>query len=338
MRGHNLIVLEDMHSLIRVILLCCLGLFGCSRDPAQSPPSELETWMTPNGKIKILCTTAMIDDLVGQVGGNRVDHLTLIVGEIDPHSYELVKGDDEKLSNAQIIFCNGLGLEHGASLRSWLETHSDIVALGNEIQKKYPEEILRLGGQWDPHIWMDVSLWSKAIDPIVQALAQEDPQHADFYKKNGEELLTRMLEIDREILERLQAIPSDKRFLVTSHDAFHYFTRRYLAAPDEKGSCEWEKRCAAPEGLAPDGQLSAIDIQKIIDFLCCCQVGVVFPESNVSRDSLKKIVNACCEKGIDVKISQEALYGDAMGAKGSDAGTYLQVMVHNSEAIAREWK
>ncbi|HSW87301.1 MAG TPA: zinc ABC transporter substrate-binding protein [Rhabdochlamydiaceae bacterium] len=324
--------------LMYMLLLCCIGMFGCSKSSSKPQASEFESWMQANGKIKILCTTAMIDDLVGQIGKSRIDHLTLIVGEIDPHSYELVKGDDEKLSYAHLVFCNGLGLEHGASLRSWLEAQPNVVALGNEIQKICPEEILMVGGQRDPHIWMDMSLWAKAIDPIVEALSKSDPEYSEFYKKNGDDLRRQIVHIDQEILDRLQGISPDKRFLVTSHDAFNYFARRYLATPAERGSCEWKKRFAAPEGLAPDGQLSAADIQKIIQFLCSENIGVVFPESNVSRDSLKKIVNACHEKGLAVKISQEALYGDAMGSKESDAGTYFQVMVHNAEALAKEWK
>ena len=318
------------------LLFCRLGIAGCSKDTTPAP-SEFQTWMSDNGRIKVLSTTAMIDDLVGQIGRDRIDHLTLIVGEIDPHSYELVKGDDEKLSYAQIVFCNGLGLEHGASLRYRLQQHPNSIALGDQIQKKYPGQILMIGGQMDPHIWMDVSLWSKTIDPIVQTLSKLDPEYAGFYQMNGEELLKHMLNVDKKIFDRLQSVPDEKRFLVTSHDAFHYFTRRYLASDEERSSMEWMKRCAAPEGLAPDGQLSTMDIQKIIDFLCSHPIGVVFPESNVSKDSLKKIVNACQEKGLAVKISKEMLYGDAMGAKDSDANTYLKVMQHNSETIVKEW-
>src|SRR5579871_5638784 len=94
--------------------LCLLFLWGCSNSTA---PSAMDPWVEQNGKLKVLSTTAMIDDVVRQIGRERIDHLPLIMGEIDPHSYELVKGDDEKLSMATLIFFNGLGLEHGASLR-----------------------------------------------------------------------------------------------------------------------------------------------------------------------------------------------------------------------------
>lgn len=316
---------------ICVILTC---IWGCSKDSSHPSISKFEEWMSNNGKLKVLSTTAIIDDLVGEIGGDLIDHLPLTYGEMDPHSYELVKGDDEKLSYAGLVFYNGLGLEHGASLRYRLESHSRGIALGNQIQKLDPESILTIGGQTDPHIWMDVSLWAKTIDPIVAALCQQDPNNQEFYKKNGEALKVKMEQVDLEIFETLQSIPSEKRFLVSSHDAFNYFARRYLADSKEEN---WQERFAAPEGLAPDGQLSGADIQKIINFLSEHQAHIVFPESNISKDSLKKICQACQDTGLTVRISKETLYGDAMGSKDSDANTYLSLMLHNAHAMTKEW-
>lgn len=317
------------------ILMLVLGFcfLGCSKDNSSKDRTALETWMTENGKIKVLSTTAMIDDLVGQIGKEHIDHLPLILGEIDPHSYELVKGDDEKLSFAKIIFSNGLGLEHGASLRYRLKVHPHTIFIGDEIQKHFPQLILTMDKQIDPHIWLDISTWAKAIDPIVQALSTEDPGHAGEYRENGEELRKTMMAVDGIIYDNLQKVPSSKRFLVTSHDAFNYFTRRYLAERAELAGERWRKRFTAPEGLAPEGQLSVSDIQNVIDHLALYHISVMFPESNVSRDSLKKIVSASREKGMDVRIAEEVLYGDSMGAKES----YLDMMKHNAAAMEKEW-
>ena len=297
----------------------------------------MDHWAEQNGKLKVLSTTAMIDDVVGQIGKERIDHLPLIMGEIDPHSYELVKGDDEKLSMATMIFFNGLGLEHGASLRYHIERHPHAVGVGNVILEKQPGLILRSDQETDPHIWMDISLWSQIIAPIVEALSLADPEGGDYYRANGEELQKKMLQEHRRIHDSLQGIVRNKRFLVTSHDAFNYFTRAYLASPDEKERSEWQKRCAAPEGLAPDGQLSASDIQKIVDHLIAYRIETVFPESNISRDSLKKIVHACAQKGLKVKISEDTLYGDAMSAGSSDADTYLNMIEHNAHVLIEVW-
>ncbi|HEY5260255.1 MAG TPA: zinc ABC transporter substrate-binding protein, partial [Rhabdochlamydiaceae bacterium] len=80
-------------------------------------------------------------------------------------------------------------------------------------------------------------------------------------------------------------------------------------------------------------QLSAADIQKVIDHLFKYKIHVVFPESNVNKDSLKKIVNACREKGQIIEISKSPLYGDAMGKD-----TYLEMIEHNVEVLYNAWK
>ncbi len=303
-----------------VLLLC---LLGCS----SGGESPLHRWMQDNGKLKVLSTTAMIDDLVGQIGGDKVDHLALITGEMDPHSYEIVKGDEEKFSYASIIFFNGLGLEHGASLRAQLQNHPHAVALGTGLPMG---DLLQVDGQIDPHVWMDISLWAQVVPLIVDHLSEKDPQGAELFQKNGAALKTKMLAKQKELVEKMQKISPDKRYLVTSHDAYDYFCRSYLAVPGEK---EWQQRFSAPEGLAPDAQLSAADIQKVIDHLCKYKIHVVFPESNVSRDSLRKIVGACKEKGLNVEISQATLYGDAMGKQ-----TYLEMIEHDIGVLYDAWK
>lgn len=296
--------------------------------------SSYKAWMTPNGKIKALATTAMIDDLVKQVGGEEVDAITLIKGELDPHSYQLVKGDDEKLAFADIIFFNGLGLEHGPTLHAYLEKSAKGIGLGDQIQLQNPELILNYRGQIDPHIWMDADLWSKTLPTIVKALSKQRPEKASYFQDNAKKLAQEMQALHQVLHNQMQAIPEQQRYLVTSHDAFNYFTRAYLAEASELKDGSWQKRFAAPEGLAPDSQLSVADIQAIIQHLDQHQIHILFPESNVSKDSIRKIVDAGREKGLHLKIASDPLFADAMGPSGSDADTYLKMIQHNGTTIA----
>lgn len=312
-----------MHRFKKVILSLLLGLaaVGCQTEHRSS------SWMKENGKIKILSTTAQIGDLVSQIGGDRIDSAVLIQGDLDPHSYEIVKGDAEKLQRADLIFYNGLGLEHGASLSSALKNSSNGIAIGEKIFQKHPDKILMKEGSFDPHIWMDISLWQEGIDPIAKALSEKDPEGEGNYKENAERLFQKMGEAHQEIRDLLQKIPSEKRYLITSHDAFHYFTRSYLADP---GETNWAERFRAPEGLAPEGQLNPLDIRKIIDYLKIKKVTVLFPESNVNKDSIRKIASAGKEMGLEIRISSDPLYGDAMSHL-----TYLEMMHQNAETIAK---
>ncbi len=312
--------------------VCCN--FACSTSDSKNYQQEVQNWFTSNQKVKILATTEMINDLVKNIGGEHVDSIALIQGQLDPHSYQLVKGDDEKISFADLIFYNGLGLEHGPSLQKALVMHPKAFPLGDLIQQHNPRAILKVNGQLDPHIWMDVSLWSEAIPFIVAELSKQDPRHAKEYAANGNQLQTLMQKTHGEIKTELQAIPNKQRYLVTSHDAFNYFTRAYLATSEELADNRWQERFAAPEGLAPESQLSTANIKQIIDHLQQYDIHVLFPESNVSKDSIKKIVAAGKEKGLDVAIAQEPLYGDAMGGKESDGATYLGMMKHNARVIS----
>lgn len=289
--------------------------------------------MREETKLRVLSTTAMIGDLVQQIGGDYIAHLTLIEGAIDPHSYELVKGDDEKISRAQVIFYNGLGLEHGASLFYALNHHTNSIAIGEVIARTEPERLLYVDRVVDPHIWMDVSIWLGVIDPIVDVLSQYDPDHASIYRENGKQLKSHLQLVDQEILSKMQKIPSDRRYLVTSHDAFNYYARRYLATDDERLTEEWKKRFQAPEGLAPDGQLGLHDIEQIIEHLATYRIQFLFPESNVSLDSLQKIHAVAKEKGIEIYFSKTPLFGDSMCGERVSVSNYADMLLHNAKVI-----
>lgn len=313
-----------MFKKIMYFLCLVLSLAGCKCKERKDG-----AWFALNDKLKVLTTTEMIGDLVRQVGGEHVDTLVLIQGELDPHTYELVKGDDEKFGRAQILFYNGLGLEHGLSLRENIEKHACAVPVTRSILARDPQQVLEVDGEKDPHVWMDVALWLQTVDPIVETLVAKDPDHQEVYRQNGEHVKQKLCEIDTYIFSSLQAIPEEKRYLITSHDAFHYFARHYLAILGEEN---WQRRCTAPEGLAPEAQLSLNDIIAIVTHVRSFGVKVLFPESNISKDSLRKILDVSTKQGVALRLCSDPLYGDSMG----DAPSYVDMLLHNARVIARE--
>jgi manganese/zinc/iron transport system substrate-binding protein len=329
-----------MNNLIKSFLfILTLSVFATScslKQQGEERKKALKDWMAPNGKLKILATTAMIGNLVEDIGGDNVDVLTLIQGDSDPHSYQLVKGDDEKLSYANVIFYNGLGLEHGPSLQMYLQNNPKSASVGNYIKAIKPTEIITIDHEIDPHIWMDVSLWKHAIPFIVHTLSEKDPMDAEIYRKNGQTLYSALDQEDKKLETFVQNIPANKRYLVSSHDAFNYFVKRYMATPEESESNEWRKRVDSPLGLSPDSQLGAHEILAIIEHMKKYDIEILFPESNLSSEAIDKIVSAGREKGLELKVSNLPLYGDAMGPKGSDGDTYLKMVWHNAKVIKHE--
>lgn len=311
--------------------LMCLLL--CSCGPSNH---ELREWIQDKEHIKVLATTAMIADLVKEVGGDEVHVLVLIKGDLDPHSYQLVKGDDEKLLQADVVFANGLSLEHGASLAQHLNRNPKVFFLGDVLLKTRPNPLLSYKGQIDPHIWMDISLFAKTVPLIVEALTSQRPAKAAYFQERGKILADKLEKSHQQVRAILAKVPKEKRYLVTSHDAFNYFARAYLAEEDERASGSWTVRFQAPEGLAPEAQLSSKNIYDILEHILKYRIRIIFPESNVSSDSLKKIQNAALEKGLELRLGNPYLYGDAMGPPGSDGDTYTKMIEHNARTIAQD--
>ncbi|MGR3912626.1 MAG: zinc ABC transporter substrate-binding protein [Candidatus Rhabdochlamydia sp.] len=300
-------------------------LIGC-----EKPSSKLSEWKADSAHVKVLCTNAIIHDLVARVGGERIFSLSLIDPLIDPHSYEMRKGDEEKFLSAQVIFFNGLGLEHSPSLLKHLLSHPSACCLGDFITAKDPSLILEDKGQVDPHIWLDTLLWSYTIDPIVEKLSTFDPEGKEYYEQRGSETKASLLALHHLMLETFHSIPSQKKHLVSSHDAFNYFTRRYLV---ENSLQDWRDYFCAPEGLAPDGQLSFYDLKRVIAYIQKHHVKVVFSETNVSQDSLRKIVDICQSEAYDVKIYPSHLLSDTLG----DHNSYESMMKHNLSVLVKAW-
>jgi manganese/zinc/iron transport system substrate-binding protein len=323
--------------------LAFVFLWGCSpegqHDASGAVVCSEQEWFDSN-QLRILCTTAQVGDLVASVAGDDAKVLILIHGDLDPHSYQLVKGDDEKLASADIVFASGLELEHGPSLQQFLMSNSKVVRLGNAIQNQPGVSLIRVDGQLDPHIWLDVSLWKRTIQPIQKALVEKSPERAAEFQLRAQQLEQRLGQLDAEILAGLQAIPKERRYLVTSHDAFQYFTRRYLAEPAERATDAWKNRLCAPEGLAPEGQLSLADIQRVLSFCQVHHVRTLFPESNVSTSPLKKVIDSGRHLGLPLRLAKQPLFGDTMSDEGTcnRANAYEAMMRSNLQTMLAEWK
>ena len=309
-----------------ILIGTLLFLFGCSS--VKTAPVQEEK------KPYVLATTAIVGDLVAAIAGENMSTKILISGFIDPHSYEVVKGDREKISGASLIISSGLGLEHGASLKSLFLAHPVHIALGDYLP---PELVIRDQGSMDPHFWMDVSLMALCPAYIAQGLAQIDPSNAALYQQRALALQKRLLALDSKIFQQMQGVPQEKRYLLSCHDAFNYYTRRYLATPPEKKDGRWKERCEAPEGLAPESQVKLHQLRAILSYVKAHQIEVIFPESHLPQDSLKKIVEAAHEEGLTLSIAPCPLYADTLGAPTSSAGNYQEMIQYDTTILAKGW-
>ncbi len=277
------------------------------------------------GKREILSTTVMIDSLVREIVGDEFSVELLIEGEIDPHSYQLRKGDKEKIERAEIVFANGLSLEHNPSLYYML-TDKKAVFVGDRLLEKAPKNIITNQREVDPHIWMDLELMQMVAQIICDTICEKDPGNSQLYKVNTIALQGKMKLLDEEITEMFRQVPADNLYLVSSHDAFNYFVRKYFI-DDSKN------RLFSMQGLSTESEISLKRIQQVIEYIRNHNISVVFFESNLPKDGLYKVIEICNRFGMDVKISQDPLYGDTLGGM-----TYLEMMRHNASVMTKNLK
>jgi manganese/zinc/iron transport system substrate-binding protein len=311
----------------RILLSICVFLIaGC--EELQIVQSQTRSWMHEEVCIRVLCTTEYVSSLVKSVGREKIVVLTLIAGQNDPHSYQLVKGDDAKFRRANIVFYSGLNLEQGAVLDRYLR-RPGAFAIGDYVQMRTHEAIVS-GSVLDPHMWNDLHLWSYGLFLIAEKLSELAPQDAAYFQSNAREAFHRYQILHDQFRQKMQSIDEKRRYFVTTHDAFEYFCRAYIASDDEMRALEWKKRLISPEGLSPESQISTKDIAQVVEYILAHDIHTVFSEVGVNGDAIQKVVAICRERGCDVVLKEGSVYSDSLGPHMS----YEEVVAHNIDVVA----
>lgn len=269
--------------------------------------------------IKVTTTVGMIADAVRNIGGDLVNVTSLMGPGVDPHLYKPSAGDISKLESADAILYGGLHLEGRMIdvLEHLLENRTAGVAVSETVD---PSQIIETDGAPDPHLWFDVALWNEALASIPSLLVEIDAANATTYEQNWETYSTLLSELDVYAQEQIATIPEGQRVLVTAHDAFNYFGRRY--GMEVRGI----------QGMSTASEAGAKDIQDLADFLTERQIRAVFVESSVPHKTIEALQKACESRDWPVEIGGE-LYSDAMGEDGTPEGTYEGMVRHNVDTI-----
>lgn len=288
--------------------------------------SSTDAGQENDGKIKITTTIGQIGDIAKNIGKDHVTVDALMGPGIDPHLYKASQGDINKLSNADIIFYNGLHLEGKmGDIFAKMKDEKPTYAVAEAI----PEDMLLVdqanSAAVDPHVWFDIEIWKYAVKEVRDGLIEFDPEHKSDYEKNTEAYLEELTALQKEAQERINEIPEESRVLVTAHDAFQYFGQAY--GMEVKGL----------QGLSTDSEYGLRDVQDLVNVLADRNIKAVFIESSISERSINAVVEGSKEKGHQVVIGGE-LFSDAMGEEGTQEGTYTGMYRHNIETITESLK
>lgn len=304
---------------VLVLAVLALAVAGCSAaEPGANAAGVAER------KVRVTTTTNFITDTLREIGGDRVEVTGLMGAGVDPHLYKASAGDVGKLRDADLIVYGGLNLEGKmADLLDELAERQTTVAITKDI----PRERLLAPPQgtafdYDPHVWFDVGLWQTAARTAAAALKEKDPSHAAVYDANLARYLQRLDEVDADVRAQIASIPRERRVLVTSHDAFSYFGRRY------------DVDVVAIQGISTATEATTASVRRVAQIIADRNVKAAFIESSVPRQTIDAVLAAARRRGADVRLGG-SLFSDAAGDTGTPEGTYIGMLRANADTITQ---
>jgi ABC-type Zn uptake system ZnuABC Zn-binding protein ZnuA/ABC-type Mn2+/Zn2+ transport system permease subunit len=274
-----------------------------------------------SGKVSVVATTTQIGDWVRQVGGNAVDVHTILAPNTDPHDYEPRPDDVTSTADAKLVFVNGDNLD------AWMDkvvedsgTDAKVVDLGATVPIKLPGESSGPeASRYDPHWWHDPNNAGAAVDQIEAQLSAADPADKTTFETNAASYIGELKKLDAGIRHCLSSVPTPDRKLVTDHDAFNYFAKRY--GIDVVG--------AVIPSQTTQAQPNAQDLSNLADLIKREGVKAIYPESSLSPKLAQTIAT---QTGASADYT---LYGDTLGPADSSGDTYLHMEEANADQMVK---
>jgi manganese/zinc/iron transport system substrate-binding protein len=313
-------------------ILCILAAFvagcgGTADDEAHGRPhgGAVKVARPFSGDIpyKATCTVGMVADLVRNIAGDRAVIRQLMGEGVDPHTYKASPGDVIAVSSADIVFYSGLHLE--GKMAEMLARQGRRKPSFGIAEYLEPADVLEDGGAFDPHVWFDVSLWSRCAGVVADALCAFDSPGETLYRANEKAYRAKLAELHGWVKKELAAVPKGRRVLVTAHDAFRYFGRAY--GIEVRGI----------QGISTESEAGVRQVNELVDFIAERGIKAIFVESSVSERNVKALIEGCEARKHKVVVGGE-LFSDAMGKDGTPEGTYEGMVRHNVRTIAKALK
>ena len=266
--------------------------------------------LAQSSPLPVVASFSILGDFVREVGGSGVEVSTIVGPNGDAHVYEPTPADGRKLAGARLVFVNGLGFEGWIDrLIAASKTKAKIVTASAGVAPRKGEEGL------DPHAWQDVANARRYVENIRDALVAADPGRAALYRANATAYLAKLDALDREVIAGLATIPPARRRIISTHDAFGYFSARY--------GFEF----IAPEGVSTEAEANARDIARIINSVKREKVAAVFLE-NIADPRLAESIAA--QTGAKIGGT---LYSDALSDAKGPAPNYIEMVRHNVKEL-----
>ena len=297
--------------------LACAALSAPLLLPATSQATE---------PLAVVASFSILGDLVKVVGGERVKVTTLVGVDADAHTFEPTPADAKTILGARLLVVNGLQFEPWAQklAKSANFKGTTLIASKGVKPRALPDSAGHQHGHdhdsADPHAWQDPRNVMVYVKNIAKSLSSLDAAGADSYQRNSEAYLKELAALDAFARADFAAVPTAKRRVITSHDAFGYFGERY------------QIKFLAPQGINPDGEPSAREVAQLIRQIKQDRVRAVFVENMSNPQLLAQIA-----KDTGVTLGAK-LYVDALSGPAEPGSSYLLMMRHNVTQLAAGMK
>ena len=286
----------------------CLGLMlgGC----------QVKTTTGGQEQPQVVSTSTIIADLTQQIGGDEIDHKGILQPGTDPHVYEPTPRDSVALENADLILYNGFNLEPGLiKMINSTGKKADRLAVGevvNPLNFDYQGQ-----KEPDPHVWGNAKNAIAMTKAIRDRLIKLSPADEAKFTANADQLIAELEQVDTWIKSQIESIPADKRKLVTTHDAFQYYTSAYGL-----------EMAGTLIGISTEEQPSAQTVKNLANEIKKMQIPAIFAETTINPQLIKTVA---IEAG--VKLAPQELYSDSLGAPGSEGDSYIKMLIANTKSI-----
>lgn len=303
-------------------ILSLLVLFFVSLSLLACQPSSPEPNPETKDSLKVVATTTIVGDVVSNVGGDLIDLTILLPVGTDPHAFDPNPQDVAKISNADLVFANGAGLE--SFLENLLESagaNNKIIYVSEGVDLLKADEEKEGEHNYDPHVWTDpnnVIIW---VDNIEKALSNADPENAETYHHNAEAYKQKLKDLDAWIREQVAQIPPENRNIVTDHLIFAYFARRY----------DFNQIGAIVSGYTTLAQPSAQELAALEDTIAQTGVRAILVGNTINPNLAERIAQ-------DTNSKLVTIYTGSLSSEDEGASTYLDYVRYNVNAIVSALK
>lgn len=319
-----------MKKRILTIFLILSFLVACGNNQSKPTSNKAETSTNEQADKKtITVTTTFVEDMVNELIGDKANVNLIIPAGEDPHLYVAKPEDLKKLKEADLVLYHGLHFE-GKMVDA-------LQKVGYPITETFDEKDI---GQMDedgetivdPHFWFNIDLYKEAFTNTANKLKElykDDQKTVDMIDDNCSKYLAELDDLNTYVVDRLNGLPEDKRYLITPHDAFNYFSRKY------------DIEVMAPQGVSTDSELSNKDLEDTATFIADKKIKAIFAESTTNPERMQKLADIVKSKGFETKVvggDGQELYSDSLSSKGGEADTYIKMYKHNIDLIVDNLK